>query len=217
MGFLQGKTGTVASGSTVSFNSNTTANSLLIVVMSDTTATNSSFALTDSTDQNNTWTVLTSAGQYPTLSIAYALSTKGGSTDTIKITRPGGGTVNYSIGEYSGVTTFRAATPFAQNGNGTLSPLKTTSLSTTTGDLLLLVGGFLSANNDGPLTPAVTVREGSFTTSSTPTAYGDAMSSGGSVAGSVAVTFYYSVIILLDFYQASTGVPNSLAMMGCGI
>jgi len=215
MGWLQGKTGSIASGSTVSFNSNTTPGTLLIVVLSR-PGNGGTFSISDSADQNNAWTLIQNGSSYPTAGVAYALKTTGGSTDTITLTCSGGGTIYYFLGEYSGVNSVRGTTPWAMTASGSTTTETTSSITTTAGDLLIGCLAQYSTGTNQSMSPLFAAREGVLVGSASYGAYGDIAAVGGSQSMTLTMQ-YYSGIAMLAFYQKAGGVPNSLALLGAGV
>jgi inhibitor of cysteine peptidase len=177
--------------------------SLLVVVLMK-QLNSGTFSVSDSSGQNNTWTIQNGTANYPVKAFAYALNTAGGSTDLIVPTVTGGGTIYYAIGEYSGVNAVRGATIWAENPNSSALTVTTTSIVTTANDLLLGVGTREAAGNDINLSPAFNWRAGTtMGTGTTKTAFGDIAAVGGSQ--NMTIEFlYFGGIALLDFYQLST-------------
>src|SRR5208337_3459584 len=173
------------------------------------------YTVSDSADQNNLWTLVNySVANYPAGAYAFALNTKGGSKDTITVTSSGGGTIGYCIGEYSGVNTLRAASPFTI-AVGTSGTYTTPAIATVSGDLLITsaINYYGSVVSTAPVAYSVREYSGTIPTKFS-TEFADAISSGGSTTAAWTGLGAYTAPAIAAFYQKSTGVPNSLMLMG---
>jgi hypothetical protein len=209
----------------VAFPSNTTPKSLLIASCS-LTYNPSAVSVTSVQDtQGNTWVVLpnlagltnTGGGATETMWFAYALNTLGGANT---VTFNFGGTGVYyaqiDVAEYANVSGLRAA------GAGTIGSSATPTTDSITpqiGDLLLAYAGTYFATGSYLTAPpsGLVLRE-TVNSGSSGFADGLAVAAGSQSAAFTANMSSHWTAGLVAFIPVtpSTGVPNSLMLMGCG-
>jgi hypothetical protein len=180
--FVQGRgfgnLGGLGANPTVSYSGNTTPGDLLILTVQTFAGSITLNSVTDS--QGNTWVILPTptAGVY-NIYFAYALKTAGGANTVTLHFSSGPANCYGTLGEYSGVDTFRGVG--AAGFTGSTGSATSGSLGTAVGDLLIGYAMCYEVSAPfGATTPGFTTRELATGVSNTQDGYADAIATSGS-------------------------------------
>lgn len=145
--YVQHKSGQASASSlAVAFDSNVTAGSAVIVLLTTTDANNRTYTVSD----GNAYTALTRQGTTRPSQIFYYLNHAGGAC-TVTVTGSGTSSLRVTIVEVSGVTAFDAESGATDTNNVTSHPCAASGALDTAADVFVIAGGGLSSTG-GTLT-----------------------------------------------------------------